>query len=527
MSYPLQQTVAAEVFKVGSAYHTRRRDGTSFSHASVPTTVIQNAIDNLTPGRTWKEVVKLTGNFPGISQITLPSYTVLDAREARLVQASAQNQNFIRNSDFTNGNDHIELWPGIIDGNKTGQSAGGDQYLQSMIHFQKCSNVLIKGGQVQFGDFHNIVFKNCLTDITVDGITSYDPRHEHLSSHSPGQAHEISRGHKFINNYFENISAGNSHITTINVSDCIIANNICNRTFDTTSCVTPNGLRTIVANNTIINGNHVGIILAQSTSDDFDASGSIVIGNLVKDCNGYGIVSNGRPQSGLIVVGNRVEGGGTSQSAGIYLAMASNSLIANNIVSSKQGNGIYVLATTANLAKRVKVIGNVCFNNGQSVAGGNHQAGIQLFSLNASGDLSYVTVENNQCYDDQGTKTQLYGVRASNVTESIIKNNDLRDNSTAGFITGGTVTGTIAKDNRGYITESFGTATIASGATSIAVNHGLNITPSLSNIQVTPTNDMGNAAKYWISTPTSTQFTINVNIDPGATTATFVWSHEL
>jgi hypothetical protein len=82
---------------------------------------------------------------------------------------------------------------------------------------------------------------------------------------------------------------------------------------------------------------------------------------------------------------------------------------------------------------------------------------------------------------------------------------------------------TIIRNNLGYATETDGTATVANGTTSIAVTHGLAATPNLQDISVTPTNDLGNASQFWISTPTSTQFTINVDADPGAGTATFVW----
>lgn len=85
-------------------------------------------------------------------------------------------------------------------------------------------------------------------------------------------------------------------------------------------------------------------------------------------------------------------------------------------------------------------------------------------------------------------------------------------------------TGTIVRNNIGWKTDNAGTATIASGTTSIAVNHGLDITPSINVISVSPTNNLGAAAKFWVSNPTNTQFTINVDVDPGATTATFAWS---
>jgi hypothetical protein len=84
-------------------------------------------------------------------------------------------------------------------------------------------------------------------------------------------------------------------------------------------------------------------------------------------------------------------------------------------------------------------------------------------------------------------------------------------------------TNTIVRNNIGWKTENSGTATIANGSTTIAVTHGLDATPSLGNIALTPTNNLGTATKFWISGVTNTQFTINVDADPGASTATFSW----
>lgn len=71
--------------------------------------------------------------------------------------------------------------------------------------------------------------------------------------------------------------------------------------------------------------------------------------------------------------------------------------------------------------------------------------------------------------------------------------------------------------------ENSGTATIPAASTSIVVTHGLNAVPSDKNVLVTPTNNLGSATKYWVSTVGATTFTINVDADPGATTATFSW----
>ena len=109
--------------------------------------------------------------------------------------------------------------------------------------------------------------------------------------------------------------------------------------------------------------------------------------------------------------------------------------------------------------------------------------------------------------------------------DNIITDNSLVANAAptvALLETGGT--NTIVRNNIGWVTEANGVATIANGTTSIAVTHGLSSTPALNTISVTPTNSLGTAAKFWISNVTATQFTINVDADPGATTATFVWS---
>jgi hypothetical protein len=84
--------------------------------------------------------------------------------------------------------------------------------------------------------------------------------------------------------------------------------------------------------------------------------------------------------------------------------------------------------------------------------------------------------------------------------------------------------------NTGYLTESGGSAVVASGSTTVVISHGLGdatykaLTPSAKQITITPTNDLGDATKFWVSTFTATQFTINVDANPGVDTATFGWS---
>ena len=78
------------------------------------------------------------------------------------------------------------------------------------------------------------------------------------------------------------------------------------------------------------------------------------------------------------------------------------------------------------------------------------------------------------------------------------------------------------RNNSGYITESSGTATLLNGHDSIAVDHGLDVTPDAGDIVVTPISTWGSMASFYIDTYTSTQFTIHANTDPGAN-VDFAW----
>lgn len=78
----------------------------------------------------------------------------------------------------------------------------------------------------------------------------------------------------------------------------------------------------------------------------------------------------------------------------------------------------------------------------------------------------------------------------------------------------------ILVNGKKYVAKNSGTATVANGATTVVVSHGLTATPT--RVQLTATL-WSSAAKAWVTTKTATQFTINVNADPGAGTAIFDW----
>jgi hypothetical protein len=115
------------------------------------------------------------------------------------------------------------------------------------------------------------------------------------------------------------------------------------------------------------------------------------------------------------------------------------------------------------------------------------------------------------------------GVRlGANALNTLIDGNSFSTNGTP--ITIGVGATPMVRSNVGFETDTSGSATVVSGATTVVVNHGLAVTPEAGDITVTltnnPTNDFGQA---WVSDMGATQFTINVAANPGASGAIFAW----
>lgn len=80
----------------------------------------------------------------------------------------------------------------------------------------------------------------------------------------------------------------------------------------------------------------------------------------------------------------------------------------------------------------------------------------------------------------------------------------------------------------GFDLRNSGTGTVLSGNTSIVVAHGLEKTPALTDIQITPAEDPTNIVSFWwISGVGASNFTINVDADPGASNLDFAWSADM
>ncbi len=206
--------------------------------------------------------------------------------------------------------------------------------------------------------------------------------------------------------------------------------------------------------------------------------------------------TNGTITDGGIVANNIVENCG-----GVAIAVASSTsygktIISGNQVRNAQGHGIY--CPTRNSI----ITGNQIYN-----------WGLRNSSDNAIYHSEGTTCTDNRMYND--TYAALVCIRT--VFSSGYKYT-FRDNlsTTNPIFTGSTDV------------IAFGATTIASGATTQTPSHLMMITPAVYEIQVVPstnaTNDPGN---WWISNITSTQFTINVRNNPGASGIVFNWRAEL
>lgn len=234
-----------------------------------------------------------------------------------------------------------------------------------------------------------------------------------------------------------------------------------------------------------------------------------VIGNVIRGCTQYGIRTYN--SHNLNVNGNQVSNSGIS---GFISTGCDRLSIQGNTFANAVGIGVNI-GTSNNVA----VIGNIVHNAG-TVA--SKQAGI------ATNTVENYTLSNNITRDTKPTATT-HKNSLWNVTGDILISDNVEEGlTTGGRSFGGTTDGQamIVRGNTAFPDSKRGIATISAASSSIAVNHGLfsdaDWTKQLDIIQVTPAEDMTPAVRFWVSNITTTQFTINTDVNVTADTD-FVW----
>jgi len=206
------------------------------------------------------------------------------------------------------------------------------------------------------------------------------------------------------------------------------------------------------------------------------------------------------------------QGGGGIKTYGSYLRIIGNqfdSIAATNVALFGFGH---------------VVSGNNFLNVGKGAGVANSAAGVY------ANTNRHNIIGNYFSSDGSGTNgTEAFVFLDDNTTASTVSGNIFdTNNGGSGFsnIRLGAGTSNKIGYNTGWTTEKSGTANITTGNTSVVVTHGLSATPTLQQISVTPQTSLGSAAFFWVSSPTSTNFTINVNANP-AGTVTFGWQANI
>lgn len=209
-----------------TAYHCNT-GSTDYSGSSAAT-VIQQALNALTPNRTWKEKIVLKGNFilsntstgdPNIppavfTELWIPSYTILEIQGSLKLVLPASPQIHIGGSTqnpgpemqmlYINHQTDIDIIGGVIDGNWTNQ--GQTLTYCNGINVNSSERVVVQSTRItntrQWGlyvyeanrnKFFGVVTDNCGYDgVAVEGASNMaiDNEFYSLTSHDNGQAND-------------------------------------------------------------------------------------------------------------------------------------------------------------------------------------------------------------------------------------------------------------------------------------------------------------------------------------------------
>lgn len=261
----------------------------------------------------------------------------------------------------------------------------------------------------------------------------------------------------------------------------------------------------------------------QLSSDD-----AMVHANRILDSGDRGITNNGTVDR-VVISGNTISAtvdagirlGGDNLTitenflqligayGGISITSGDNYVISNNNLKDIVNFAAIGAASSTNYGvisgNVIRATGNASFHSGISLSGaspvvmGNwveHYWGIYL----AGTTTDYVITGNRL----DGSNKDL-NISASAPTTGVIANN---------YYVNGT----------GYKVTNSGTATIATGTTSIVVAHGVRKAPT--EVSIAPTNST-DSVKFWVTSITDTQFTINADADPTTAGQTFTWHARL
>jgi hypothetical protein len=206
------------------------------------------------------------------------------------------------------------------------------------------------------------------------------------------------------------------------------------------------------------------------------------------------------------------------------ISILNNNILIENVTLSGGLIGIQVQSSNWSNYPKVLIQGNnIRFNNVN--ANNNAIAGIAYAAPPAVIDVSHNALD----FTGVTNATSITGINVNNGYPAFIRSNIIKGSTQWLYVnyhgpyyvshnyvdnTNVNTNGVTVyfRRNTGYLTEASGTATIASGSTSVTVNHGLVCTPS--KVLITPLGQP--SGNLWVSNITSTSFTINISTAPSA-----------
>lgn len=434
-----------------------------------------------------------------------------------LTRANNTNINMITNADTTNGNSNIAIMDMTIDGNKANQNPSGNW--GRGIKFTKVTKPVVQNVEIVDCDNRAVHFDTC-TDGWIRDCYGID------CGFFQEQNFTFER---CVRCYFSRTTASGGKDQNYNIAYST------NCGFYDVISIGGQGAG-IGLFGSSSGGNNDGIIIDGFMSIDDESvalrverTKNFEFSNIwIKDSTGEGIRSFGDTtvfENGSLSNVNIYSPGNngillavphlTATNVNVYSA-GSDGFRSQGIESKLSNVNVFGAGTNAiqlegNYSSLTNCTGK---NAGTSNVGGNKN-GLRL-------NASHCQINNSNFFDDQEVGTQDYGVREIGTADyNTIYGCDVTGVSAPILKLG---TNTKVRNNQGYITEAAGTATIPSGTTNIAVNHGLSVTPTLKDISVTlgenPTSDPGN---IWVSGMGTAQFIINCRNDPGASGLDLAW----
>jgi parallel beta-helix repeat protein len=442
-----------------------------------------NALDAVGGGRLYLKA----GIYGIAANITIPSNIEIYGDGKATILSLTANVTVFVNSDIINGNNNIT----IRDMKLIGYSAIYTSGISGIV-LTKCENSRIENCFITDFKGNCLALTNCLNTYVIKNKLTYAGSLGHgfkTSGSISGYNQDL-----FINdNYISNCTNNGMELTATQFSNfnrnkiwtntkngisgyriykCTFNENVAND--NTWSGIDIEGARNCVFANGIYNNNTLnGLGVERNYSDDIKSQFCAFIGNEASN--------NGR--------------------SGFFAQ-----------------NADYIL-----------VIGNTGENNSRLTSGIGAFFQAYFESSDHSRYCTHLIISNNVYADTRGTSLSTYGITESGTAgvDYSMANSSVFGNDMSGLLTSAIrVIGSNNKvrNNTGYTTEASGTATINSGATSTTITHGLSVTPTLKDISIIfgeqGTNDYG---RFWISSITSTQFTINVSADPGASNLDLAW----